>query len=59
MGVNEPNWATLNALENELDEWEAGVPDFLAIKQGVKLAVPVIAMHTQFWNCKVLLHRPL
>lgn len=59
VGVKEPNWTTFNELENDLDEWEGGVPDFLAIKQGVKLPVPVIVMHTQFWNCKVLLHRPL
>ncbi|KUL87510.1 hypothetical protein ZTR_04625 [Talaromyces verruculosus] len=58
VGVKEPNWTTFNELENDLDEWEGGVPDFLAIKQGVKLLVPVIVMHTQFWNCKVLLHRP-
>ena len=59
VGVKEPNWTTFNELENDLDEWEGGVPDFLSIKQGVKLPVPVIVVHTQFWNCKVLLHRPL
>ncbi|QKX53027.1 uncharacterized protein TRUGW13939_00098 [Talaromyces rugulosus] len=52
------DWSKLHEFENNLNEWEAQIPDFLAIRQGVRLPVPVIVMHSQFWNCKVLLHRP-
>ncbi|CRG86636.1 Cutinase transcription factor 1 beta [Talaromyces islandicus] len=58
VGSKGPDWSKLHDFENSLNEWEAQIPDFLGIRQGVRLPVPVIVMHSQFWNCKVLLHRP-
>jgi hypothetical protein len=59
VGSPEPAWEDLHEFERHLDGWEAQVPDFLAVRQGVRLPVVVIMMHAQFWNCKILLHRLL
>lgn len=59
VGSAEPDWEKLSEFEQDLEEWERQVPNFLAVRQGTRLPVVVILMHAQFWNCKVLLHRPL
>ncbi|KAL1969106.1 hypothetical protein VTN77DRAFT_360 [Rasamsonia byssochlamydoides] len=58
VGTKEPEWEDLHEFERHLDEWEAQVPDSLAVRQGSRLPVVVIMMHALFWNCKILLHRP-
>lgn len=59
VGSKEPGLEKLHEFEKSLSEWEAQIPDSLAIRQGSRLPAVSFMMHAQFWNCKVLLHRPL
>ena len=52
----------LAELETKLDQWYAGLPDFLAFDPASSRTVPapnVLLMHATYWNTVLLLHRCL
>lgn len=54
--------AALAELGDQLDQWYAELPDFLAFDPGSSRSIPppsVLMMHATYWNTVLLLHRAL
>ncbi|KAJ9207934.1 transcriptional regulator family: Fungal Specific TF [Paecilomyces variotii] len=60
VGTRPESQEKLKDFERDLDVWESQLPECLAVRHepGIQIPVAVIALHAQFWSCKVLLHRP-
>jgi hypothetical protein len=54
--------AALAELGGQLDQWYAGLPDYLAFDPAGSRSIPlpnVLMMHATYWNTVLLLHRCL